>query len=73
MSRVCVYTGKTTSTGNKVSHSVRRTKRTFMCNLFYKKIRDPRDGIVYRLRISAAAIRTMRKKGVVAFLQDFGL
>lgn len=44
-----------------------------MVNLFYKKIRDPRDGMVYRLRVSAAAIRTMRKKGVVAFLQDFGL
>jgi ribosomal protein L28 len=44
-----------------------------MVNLFYKKVRDPRDGIVYRLRLSAAAIRTMRKKGIVAFLQDFGL
>lgn len=44
-----------------------------MVNLHYKKIRDPRDGIVYRLRLSAAAIRTLAKKGVVAFLQDFGL
>ncbi len=73
MSRVCVYTWKITGSGNKVSHSVRRTKRNFMVNLFYKKIRDPRDGMIYRLRLSAAAIRTMRKKGVVAFLQDFGL
>jgi len=73
MPRICVYTWKTTGSGNKVSHSVRRTKRNFMVNLFYKKIRDPRDGIVYRLRLSAAAIRTMRKKGIVAFLQDFGL
>ena len=73
MSRICVYTGKITGSGNKVSHSVRRTKRNFMVNLFYKKIRDPRDGIVYRLRLSAAAIRTMRKKGIVNFLQDFGL
>lgn len=71
MPRICVYTGKTTGTGNQVSHSVRRTKRKFHPNLFYKKIRDPRDGITYRLRLSAAAIRTMRKKGVVAFLQDF--
>ena len=73
MPRVCVYSGKTTGSGNKVSHSVRRTKRNFMVNLFYKKVRDPRDGIVYRLRLSAHAIRTMRKKGIVAFLQDFGL
>ncbi len=73
MSRVCVYTGKITATGNNVSHSVRRTKRAFKVNLFYKKIRDPRDGMIYRLRLSAAAIRTMRKKGVVAFLQDFGI
>lgn len=73
MPRVCVYSGKTTGSGNKVSHSVRRTKRNFMVNLHYKKITDPRDGMVYRLRLSAHAIRTMRKKGVVSFLQDFGL
>jgi large subunit ribosomal protein L28 len=73
MSRVCVYSGKITGSGNKVSHSVRRTKRTFMVNLHYKKVTDPRDGMVYRLRLSTHAIRTMRKKGVVAFLQDFGL
>ncbi len=44
-----------------------------MANLHYKKIRDPRDGMIYRMRLSASAIRTMAKKGVVAFLQDFGL
>ena len=33
MSRVCQLTGKRTSVGNNVSHSVRRTKRRFYPNL----------------------------------------
>ncbi len=37
MSRICQITGKTAMVGNNVSHSKRRTKRTFDVNLFDKK------------------------------------
>lgn len=65
MSRVCMYTGKKTSVGNNVSHSVRRTKRKFYPNLFWKNVTDPQTGIVFRLRLSAKAIKTLKKKGIL--------
>lgn len=65
MSRVCEITWKKTSTWNNRSHSMRATKRKFMPNLFYKKIKDPVTWIVYRIRVSAAWLRTLRKKWIV--------
>ena len=37
MSKICQITGKKAMVGNNVSHSKRRTKRTFDVNLFTKK------------------------------------
>ena len=37
MSKICQITGKKAMIGNNVSHSKRRTKRTFDANLFTKK------------------------------------
>jgi large subunit ribosomal protein L28 len=65
MSRVCQLTGKRTSVGNNVSHSVRRTKRRFYPNLFWRNIKDPVTGMVIRLRLSAKAIKTLKKKGIL--------
>jgi ribosomal protein L28 len=45
---------------------MRATKRKFRPNLFFKKIKDPETGLVYRIRVSAAGLRTLRKKGIVA-------
>jgi len=65
MSRVCEITGKKTSVGNKRSHSMRATKRKFYPNLFYKNIKDPETGIVYRIKVSAKWLRTLKKKGII--------
>jgi len=65
MSRVCDITGKKTSTGNKRSHSMRATKRTFRPNLFYKNIKDPQTGLVFRIRVSAKGLKILKKKGIV--------
>ncbi|EKD65747.1 MAG: hypothetical protein ACD_49C00099G0004 [uncultured bacterium (gcode 4)] len=65
MSRVCQLTGKKTAVGNNVSHSVRRTKRKFYPNLFWRNIKDPATGMVFRVRLSAVAIKTLKKKGVL--------
>ncbi len=65
MSRVCQLTGKRTSVGNNVSHSVRRTKRRFLPNLFWRNIKDPTTGITLRLRLSAKAIKTLKKQGIL--------
>jgi large subunit ribosomal protein L28 len=65
MSRVCEVTGKRTWVGNNRSHSMRATKRKFMPNLFYKNIKDQETGLFYRIRVSAAGLRTLRKKGII--------
>jgi len=63
MSRVCQFTGKRTNRrANNVSHSVRRTKREFRPNLFYRNIKDPQTNFVFRMRLSAKAIKTFKKK-----------
>jgi large subunit ribosomal protein L28 len=65
MSRICQLTGKKTAVGNSVSHSMRHTRRKFYPNLFWRNVRDPETGIVFRLRLSANAIKTLKKKGVL--------
>jgi large subunit ribosomal protein L28 len=60
-----MLTGKKTAVGNNVSHSVRRTKRKFFPNLFWRNVKDPETGIVLRLRLSAKAIKTLKKRGVL--------
>ncbi|QQR84239.1 50S ribosomal protein L28 [Candidatus Peregrinibacteria bacterium] len=61
MARVCQVTGKKPSTGNNVSHSVRRTKRRFLPNLQKKRIKDPITGRVIKMLVSTSALRTMMK------------
>lgn len=65
MARICDVTGKRTSVGNNRSHSLRATKRKFYPNLFYKNIKDPETGLVYRIRVSAKGLKTLKKKGVL--------
>lgn len=72
MSRICQITGKKAGRGNNVSHSKRRTKRLFNVNLQLKKFYVPElDDYVY-LKVSAAAIRTINKKGITAVLKEAG-
>ena len=65
MARVCGFTGKRTSTGNNVSKSIRRTKRTFRPNLFYRNVKDPETGMTFRVRLSAKGIKILKKQGVL--------
>lgn len=65
MSRVCEITWKKTAVGNNRSHSLRATKRKFYPNLFYKNIKDPETGLIYKIRVSAKWMRTLRKHGVL--------
>ncbi len=56
----CQFTGKKPSTGNNVSHSKRRTKRTWYPNVQTKTIIDA-DGKRQRVKISTSHLRTMYK------------
>jgi large subunit ribosomal protein L28 len=70
MARKCVVTGKGVQVGHNVSHSNIKTKRRFLPNLQRISVLSDRLGSV-RLRITAAAIRTIEHKGGIdAFLRD---
>jgi len=56
--------------GNNVSHSKRRTKRKFYPNLFEKKYYLPEEKKWIKLKISAAGIRLINKKGVENALKE---
>ncbi len=70
MSRICQLTGKSVMVGNNVSHSNRKTKRRFLPNLLTKKFYIPEEDTFITLKVSAAALRTVNKKGITACLKD---
>ncbi len=60
MSRICEITGKRPRTGNNVSHAKNRTKRRFLPNIRTVRI-TLEDGTTKKIKISASALRTMKK------------
>ena len=69
MARKCVITGKGVQVGHNVSHSNIKTKRRFLPNLQRVSVLSDTMGPI-RLRITAAAIRTIEHKGGIdAFLR----
>ena len=70
MSRVCQITGKHVMVGNNVSHSKRRTKRRFYPNLQVKRFVLEEENRWVTLKVSAAGIRTISKKGLKAALSE---
>ncbi|MFH0758022.1 MAG: 50S ribosomal protein L28 [Bacteroidota bacterium] len=69
MSKICQITGKKMMVGNNVSHSKRRTKRTFQPNLFDKKFYLEEEDRYVTLRVSAQGIRTINKNGLKPTLE----
>ena len=70
MSRICEITGKKMIVGNNVSHSNIKTKRRFYPNLQTKKFYVPDEDKWITLKVSAAGIRTINKKGIRAALNE---
>ena len=59
----CYVTGKTTVTGNKRSHALNATRRTWNVNL--QKVKVIVDGKPQTIRISARALKTLKKKNAI--------
>jgi len=69
MSRVCELTGKGPMVGNNVSHAKNRTRRRFLPNLNDVSLQSETLGRPVKLRISAAALRSVdHRGGLDAFL-----
>ncbi|MBK7872857.1 MAG: 50S ribosomal protein L28 [Saprospiraceae bacterium] len=69
MSRVCQLTGKRPISGNKVSHSNRKTRRRFLPNLHTKRFFIPETGEWVTLKVSSNALRTINKLGIYTYIQ----
>ena len=63
MSRRCELTGKAVQTGNLVSHSNRKTRTRFLPNLCNVTLISDALGRPVRLRIAAAALRSVEHRG----------
>ncbi|HHX00517.1 MAG TPA: 50S ribosomal protein L28 [Acholeplasmataceae bacterium] len=57
MARKCYITGLGSTAGNKRSHSLRATRRTWKANLQKVRIKDT-DGKIKRVYVSTRALRS---------------
>ncbi len=73
MAHRCKLSGKRPLVGFNVSHAHNKTKRRQMPNLQTKRIFVPELGRTVRVRLSARALKTVTKKGLMSYLQDQGL
>ncbi|KAA3619480.1 MAG: 50S ribosomal protein L28 [Calditrichaeota bacterium] len=73
MSKVCALSGKKPQFGNNVSHAHNKTKRRWTPNIQKKRIWIPEESRWVRIRMSARALRTIEKKGLLNYLRDEGL
>lgn len=63
MARRCELTGKGVMMGNNVSHALNRTRRRFLPNLLNVTLMSEALGRSVKLRVSAAALRTVEHRG----------
>ena len=63
MSRSCELTGKAVLTGNNVSHANNKSRRRFLPNLCNVTLISDALGQSFRLKVSAAALRTVEHRG----------
>ena len=68
--KICEITGKTAQVGNNVSHSNKKTKRRFNPNLKTKRFWNEEEGRWITLKVTAAGMKTINKKGLSAALKS---
>lgn len=69
----CKLSGRKPLSGNRVSFSQKKTKRVFKPNVQSKKIYVAELGRSVRIQMSARAMRTVDKIGLLPYLQRQGL
>jgi len=73
MARKCKLTGKKPLVEYNVSHAHTKTKTRRMPNLQWKRIFVPGLNRTIRVRLTARALRTVTKKGLLTYLRAEGL
>ena len=70
MAKVCQVTGRKRMVGNNVSHSKRRTKRTFDINLKTKKLWSEEEQRFVTLKVSCKGMKNIVKNGLDATVKS---
>jgi large subunit ribosomal protein L28 len=70
MAKTCQITGKKVITGNNVSHSHKKTRRTFRPNLFKKKYFLADENRWIHLIVSTSGMKIIQKKGLSKALKE---
>ena len=73
MARRCALSGKGVQTGNRVSHSKRRTRHRFLPNLQSKRFWSPALGKFVTLKVAVSTIRTIDKVGIDQYAKKMGI
>ena len=73
MAKKCKISGKGPLAGNNVSFSQKKTRRRFLPNLQTKKIYIPELDRTVSIKMSARALRTVDKIGLMTYLKKEGL
>jgi len=73
MAKRCRLTGKGPLSGNRVSHSHKKTRRRQLPNIQKKRLYTPELDRWVRVKRSGRALRTVTRKGLLQFLKDEGL
>ena len=73
MSKVCKITGKRPLVANNVSKANNKTKRRQLPNLQKKKVFIPELGKFVRIKVSANALKSIDKEGLLIFLKKKNL
>lgn len=63
MARRCAITGTGSQSGNKVSHSNRKTRTRFLPNLQHVSLMSDALGTTISLRVTAATLRSIEHNG----------
>lgn len=70
MAKVCEVTGRKPVSGQRVSHANNKTKRRFEPNLHEHRFWVPSENRFVKLKVSAAGMRNINKKGIEAVLAE---
>jgi large subunit ribosomal protein L28 len=70
MSKVCQVTGKRPMSGNKISHSNRKTRRRFLPNVHNHRFFIPSQNRFVTLCVSSKGMKTIDKHGIEKVLED---
>jgi large subunit ribosomal protein L28 len=73
MARICKVTGKRPLVGNHVSHAHNKNKRRQLPNLQTKRIYVEHLGKYVRIKMSARALKSVTRTGLMPYLKKQGL